>query len=75
MTLAILGIDISKAKLHMALLQGNRRPQKQIVTNDAVGFTRLSDWLSPQGVSQIHAYLVATNTYGQAVARALYAQG
>jgi hypothetical protein len=25
------------------LLQGNRRPQKQIVTNDAIGFTRLSD--------------------------------
>jgi hypothetical protein len=43
MTLAILGIDISKATPHMALLQGNRRPQKQIVTNDAIGFTRLSD--------------------------------
>jgi transposase len=59
----------------MALLQGDRRLQKQIVTNDAVGFAHLSDWLSAQGVSQVHACLEATNTYGQAVARALYDQG
>lgn len=75
MTLAILGIDVSKATLHMALIQGDRRPQKQVVTNDAVGFARLSEWLSAQGASQVHACLEATNTYGQAVARALYDQG
>ena len=33
-----LGIDVSKATLHLALIKGSGRPQKKQVMNDAVGF-------------------------------------
>lgn len=71
----ILGIDVSKATLHLALSQGESRPQKKTVTNDASGFEQLSQWLTQQGVGQVHACLEATNTYGQAIATKLYQQG
>jgi transposase len=75
MTLAILGIDVSKATLHLALFQGGVRPQKRTITNDALGFAELRQWLSEQGVKQVHACLEATNTYGKEIACYLHQQG
>jgi transposase len=74
-TSAILGIDVSKATLSLALLREGNRIRKKEVSNDAVGFAQLSEWLTKQGVQQVHACLEATNTYGQGVARYLYEQG
>ncbi|MBD3887613.1 IS110 family transposase [Phormidium tenue FACHB-886] len=71
----ILGIDISKAKFHVALLLDNGKAKKKVFANNIAGFALLSEWLSTQGVRQVHSCLEATNTYGQAVARYLYEQG
>lgn len=71
----ILGIDVSKATLHLALMQGETRPQKKVVSNSLSGFTQLREWLNAQGIQQVHACLEATNTYGQAIANDLYEQG
>jgi len=71
----VLGIDVSKANLHLALLQKKGKPQKRQVSNDEVGFARITSWLIEQGVSQVHVCLEATNTYGNAVARYLHQQG
>jgi transposase len=44
-TSAILGIDVSKATLSLALLREGNRIRKKEVSNDAVGFAQLSEWL------------------------------
>lgn len=44
-----LGIDISKAHFHVALLKGPKRDQYQQFTNDSEGFAQLTPWRSPQG--------------------------
>lgn len=75
MTSAILGIDVSKATLHLALFRGERRPQKKTIANDLLGFAQLTQWLSDQGVKEVHACLEATNTYGQGIATYLHQQG
>ncbi len=75
MNASILGIDVSKATLHLALLKESGRPQKKQVTNDASGFAEIAEWLSGQAVESVSACLEATSTYGQAVARYLHEQG
>jgi transposase len=70
-----LGIDVSKATLHLALLKGSGRAQKKQVTNDASGFAQMTAWLRGQAVESVSACLEATSTYGQAVARYLHEQG
>jgi transposase len=74
--LPVLGIDVSKAKLHLALLENPaRRATRKVVSNDSAGYEELSKWLCRQGVSQVHGCLEATNTYGTGVARYLHQQG
>jgi transposase len=68
-------IDVSKATLQLALLKGDSRLQKKKVTNDPSGLAELSQWLSQQKVSSVHACLEATNTYGHLVSKHLYQQG
>ena len=74
MTSATLGIDVSKDTLQLALLKGDSRPQKKKVTNDPSGLAELSQWLSQQKVSSVHACLEATNTNGYLVSQHLYQQ-
>lgn len=74
--LPVLGIDVSKAKLHLALLyDSRRRPKRKVVSNDLAGYEELSKWLRQQGVSQVHGCLESTNTYGSGVATYLHQQG
>lgn len=70
-----LGIDVSKATLHLALLRGTGRPQKKQVSNDETGFAQMTEWLNVQGVESVTACLEATSTYGQSVARYLHNEG
>jgi transposase len=70
-----LGIDVSKAKLHLALLIGDKAPKRKVVSNDASGHQELVQWLHRQQVDALYACLEATSTYGFAVARALHQQG
>jgi transposase len=78
MTQAYLGIDISKAKFHVALLSEEKRqnkPKIKVFANHVEGFEALQQWLQQQGVKQVHAGLEATSTYGEPVAEFLVKQG
>lgn len=75
MTLEILGIDISKSKFHVALLQAQGKPRSAKFDNCEAGFEALVQWLGQHGVKQLHACLEATSTYGNALARYLHGLG
>ena len=70
-----LGIDISKAEFHVALLKSAKRSKYEHFSNDADGFEQLGQWLEQQGVGPIHACLEATSIYGHALALDLHQQG
>ncbi|MBW4441997.1 MAG: IS110 family transposase [Plectolyngbya sp. WJT66-NPBG17] len=75
---AYLGIDISKAKFHVALqLEEKRHNQAKIKVfpNNLSGFEQLQQWLQQHRIEQVHACLEATSTYGEAVAEFLVEQG
>lgn len=75
MTLQILGIDISKAKFHVALLQASGKPRSSKFENNEAGFAALVQWLEAHRVEQLHGCLEATSTYGNGLARYLYQLG
>lgn len=67
------GIDVSKARLDVALLRGEQREQQHF-TNTAVGFGKLQQWLKRRlPVAQV--CLEAIGQYSEAVADYLYAAG
>ncbi|MEM1309565.1 MAG: transposase [Cyanobacteria bacterium P01_H01_bin.153] len=74
-TLMPLGIDISKAHFHVALLTGEKRVKYHQFTNDNEGFAALSQWLQQQGIEQVHGCLEATSIYGHALAIHLHRDG
>jgi transposase len=67
----ILGIDVSKAKLDVALRRPDGKWRSKVVENTSAGFGVLRDWLASHGVSQVHVCLEATGTYWEAVAEYL----
>lgn len=74
MSKAILGIDVAKKKLDVAL----RFDQKTLVRkfdNSPNGFKLLQGWLMSLHFEQVHACLESTGTYGEAVAEFLYEKG
>jgi transposase len=70
-----LGIDISKAEFHVALLKHAKRSKYEHFTNDEDGFQQLGQWLQQQGVEPVHACLEATRIYGHSLALYLHQQG
>lgn len=68
------GIDMSKATFHVALLKGENRTKYRQFANDAAGFAELGQWLQQQGIDRIHACLEATSIYGHALALYLHQQ-
>jgi transposase len=70
-----LGIDISKATFHAAVLKADNRAQVKAFANSEVGFEALSQWLNQQGVEQVHGCMEATSIYGHALASYLHRQG
>lgn len=74
MSKAILGIDVAKKKLDVAL----RFDQKILVRkfdNSPKGFKLLQGWLMSLHFEQVHACLESTGMYGEAVAEFLYEKG
>jgi transposase len=67
----ILGIDVSKAKLDIALRLSNGKIRSKVITNTEDGFTVLLTWLKKQEVTQLHVCMEATGTYWEAVAEFL----
>jgi transposase len=63
-----LGIDISKLKFNVCLINFNGKLKHKVFPNTAAGFGQLLDWLTKQSVQRVHACLEATGTYSEPLA-------
>lgn len=68
---AILGIDVSKLKLDVALMFEEKTLTRKF-DNSLKGFKLLQGWLTSLHIEKVHACLEATGTYGQELAEFLY---
>jgi transposase len=69
-----LGIDVSKAKLDVALLKADGKYRCKVFANDAAGFASLLLWLRshvPNDHADVHVCLEATGSYHEALALCL----
>lgn len=71
----ILGIDVSKDKVDVALSADNQAFVQAEFSNNASGHKMLNKWLTEQKVKTLHVCLEATGRYGDAIALFLYEQG
>jgi len=67
----VLGIDVAKAKLDIALRLPEGKVRSKVVDNTPQGFEALSAWLAKQEVTDLHVCMEATGTYWEAVAEFL----
>lgn len=67
----ILGIDVAKAKLDVALQLADDKVRSKVVDNTPEGFAVLSAWLDKYGVTDLHVCMEATGIYWEAVAEFL----
>jgi transposase len=74
MNTAILGIDVAKETLDVALMQVEKLITKQFA-NTTSGHQQLAAWLVRQEAAKAHICLEATGQYGDGVAEYLYQQG
>lgn len=72
---AVLGLDISKAKVSSALRTDDGKVRRKVCRNDPSGFAELLAWVQQYTAGPIHACLEATGTYGDAVALVLHDAG
>ena len=70
----ILGIDVSKDKLDLVLVNEQGKSHL-VISNDPVGFKALDKWLASRHVDQACACLEATGQYGDEIAEYLYCKG
>jgi transposase len=68
---SILGIDVAKAKLDVALWLAGGKIHNKVVLNTPAGFTALVDWLNKHGVTDLHVCMEATGIYWEAIAECL----
>lgn len=71
------GVDVSKAKLDVALLDGKDKIKSHVFNNDAKGFEALRNWLSQRGCTPLstHVCTEATGPYGEALCTYLCDEG
>jgi transposase len=76
---AVLGIDVAKAKLDVALQLANGKIRSKVVDNNLVGFQTLTDWLAKHrpvpADGKLHVCMEATGIYWEAVAAYLSEAG
>ena len=70
----ILGIDVAKQKIDVALIVEGATRTNQF-DNSLAGFTLLQAWLESLRLGQVHACLEATGNYGDGLALFLHAAG
>lgn len=70
-----IGIDVSKAKLDVALLYPDEKFQVKVFANTPAGFSELVRWLHKKQVLSAHVCLEATNTYAEGAAVSLSEAG
>lgn len=76
--LCFLGVDVSKAKLDVALLLPNEKFKSKVFANDAQGCKSLLHWLqltAPGVLAEVHVCMEATGIYHEALACFLLDQG
>jgi transposase len=71
---AILGIDISKTKFDVVLLEASKQRHKVFVNTEA-GFNNLQAWLVKQQIGTLHACMEVTGQYGDNLATYLHNAG
>jgi transposase len=71
----VLGIDISKVKFNVCLIDDDGKLRHKLFPNTAPGFAQLKEWLAKHGVQHIHACLEATGTYSEPLALFLHKAG
>lgn len=71
----ILGIDVAKAKLDVALMRPAGKWRTKVVANNPAGFAELRAWLAKQGVVRAHVCMEATGVYWERVAEYLADNG
>ena len=71
---SVLGIDVSKRKLDVALLM-NEQVCYQIFDNTPSGYKGLLKWLTQQRAGCVHVCLEATGMYGEPVAEFMHLAG
>jgi transposase len=71
----IVGIDVAKAKLDVALKQPKGKWKTKVVDNTPAGFEQLRAWLAKNGVSCAHVCMEATGVYWEQVAEDLCDHG
>jgi transposase len=74
MSVAVLGIDIAKQKLDVALLVDGKIKHKTC-KNSEEGFETLMLWLEKHGIQKVHACMEATGSYGEDLAIYLHEAG
>jgi transposase len=73
MTHSVLGIDVAKETLEVALLQEGGMLNKRF-ENTAAGHRQMAVWLGQHGAGGAHVCLEATGQYGDAVAEYLFGE-
>ena len=71
----IVGIDVAKAKLDVALKQPKGKWKSKVVDNTPAGFEQLRAWLAKHGVSCAHVCMEATGIYWERLAEDLVDHG
>lgn len=74
MSKTVLGIDVAKSKLDVALVLNGKALMKKF-DNNIKGFKVLQGWLASLKIGQVHACLEATGPYGDAIAEFLHERG
>ncbi len=74
MTRTVLGIDIAKETVAVALLDGTRL-EPATFPNTPEGAVKVLNWLHKRKVAHVHACMEATGTYGEVLALALHEAG
>ena len=73
-----LGVDVSKAKIDVALLLDGKKYRSKVFANDLAGFRALLEWLEANvdgGLSNVHVCMEATGVYHEALALFLHDRG
>ena len=71
----MVGIDVSKKKLDVALLREQGKFRDKVIANDRKGFLELAAWLAKQGVIKAHICMEATGAYWEDLAEFLVDAG
>jgi transposase len=72
---AIVGIDVAKAKVDVALRRPAGKWKTKVVSNDQQGFAQLRAWLTKHGVICAHVCMEATGVYWERLAEDLADHG